>query len=107
MGQERPDEPKTGIVYAQVNGETATHKLSVQIQGSVRLGKIGSDTLDEASAPESFPCGCTSMVNNFFQISICKQENFLNFPPPPYPSQRFSSLFWRRAEWLAKRMAIR
>jgi transposase len=40
--------------------------------------------LDEASAPESTLCGCTSIVNNFFQISICKPENFLTRRPATY-----------------------
>ena len=31
----------------------------------------------------------------------------LTRPPPPYHPRWFSSLCWRRAEWLAQRMAIR
>jgi hypothetical protein len=31
----------------------------------------------------------------------------LNFPPPPYHTQWFSSQLWPQAEWLAKQMPIR
>ena len=34
---------KAGIVYQQVNSKTLAQYLRVQIQGSVRLGKIGGD----------------------------------------------------------------
>jgi hypothetical protein len=45
-------------------------------------------------------------VNNFFKISICKPENFLTFPPPPYHPRWFSSQIRRQAEWPDQRIAV-
>jgi hypothetical protein len=33
--------------------------------------------MNQEHAPESTLCRCTILVNNFFQIYICRPENFL------------------------------
>jgi hypothetical protein len=44
----------------------------------------GADELyhDEAFRAKASPFPTIFNVNNFFEISICKPENFLNFPTP-------------------------
>jgi hypothetical protein len=44
----------------------------------------GADELyhDEAFRAKARPPQPIFMVNNFFEIPICKPENFLNFPAP-------------------------
>jgi hypothetical protein len=53
----------------------------------------GADELyhDEEFRAKASPISPILNVNNFFDISICKPENFLNFPNPPYYRPRFSS----------------
>jgi len=50
----------------------------------------GADELyhDEAFRAKASPFSPILNVNNFFEISICKPENFLTFPPTPYNSPR-------------------
>ena len=57
-------------------------------------------------APKPAPFPLILNVNNFFEISICKPENFLNFPPPPYNPRWFSSQIRRQAEWPDQRIAV-
>jgi hypothetical protein len=54
----------------------------------------GADELyhDEAFRAKASPFSPILNVNNFFEISICKPENFLTFPPAPYNRPAFSSL---------------
>ena len=51
-------------------------------QGDTTL--TGADELyhDEAFRAKASPFPLVFNVNNFFEISICKPENFLNFPAP-------------------------
>jgi hypothetical protein len=68
----------------------------------------GADELyhDEAFRAKASPFSPILNVNNFFEISICKPENFLTFPPPPYHPQWFSSQIRRQAEWPNQRTAV-
>ena len=47
-------------------------------------------------APASCPVTPLWSANNFFRITSCQPENFLNFPTPPYNRPRISSLRTRR-----------
>ena len=68
----------------------------------------GADELyhDEAFRAKGSPFSPIMNVNNLFEISICKPENFLNFPPPPYHPRWFSSQIRRQAEWPARPIAV-
>jgi hypothetical protein len=68
----------------------------------------GADELyhDEAFRAKASPFPPIFNVNDFFEISICKPENFLNFPPPPYHSRWFPSQIRRPPEWPDQRMAV-
>jgi len=68
----------------------------------------GADELyhDEAFRAKASPFQPILNVNNFSEISICKPENFLTFPPPPYHPRWFSSQIRRQAEWPNERTAV-
>ena len=70
-------------------------------------GKKGDTTLtgadelyhDEAFRAKARPPQPIFIVNNFFEISICKPENFLNFPNQPYNRPRISSRCDDGSKW--------
>jgi hypothetical protein len=80
------------ILKAKSPSSASTVKMEVEgRKGDTIL--TGADELyhDEAFRAKASPFSPILNVNNLFEISICKPENFLNFPNPPYNRPRISS----------------